>query len=403
MARKVFWSWQSDQPARVTRNLVREALQAALQRISVEIEDAERPELDHDTKGVPGIPDIPATILRKIEEAAVFVADLTPIAVSSAGKQVANPNVLIELGYAKRALGTDRLILVWNTALTGATVEDLPFDLRHRRGPLSYSLDEGCSTNELRIVRADLTERLVQALADTLRSAPAAPAPALLWHLSEPTEPSIWNDYKLPLRVNTDTPEGTKISFAGTPRAYARVVPTHWSRAEDAFATLHSGVRNPIPLGRYQQLDWGATRGGFVVFRTSPSIRVAGMTPSATRWFRESGEFWGVDSSAFTPVGDRLFFSCGYAAECLMSWLKHNSALVRQLGGSGALQVRMGLDGITDTCWGGVSGKGSPAVEEAVRYEFVLPSEDKEIELEVQRFINLTREAYGLAPLRLSS
>ena len=48
---------------------------------------------------MPGSPDIVATILAKIEAAAVFVADVTPIAVSPGGKHVANPNVLIELGY----------------------------------------------------------------------------------------------------------------------------------------------------------------------------------------------------------------------------------------------------------------------------------------------------------------
>jgi len=47
------------------------------------------------------MPDIVATILEKIDNAAAFVGDVTPISVSENGKQVANPNVLIELGYSR--------------------------------------------------------------------------------------------------------------------------------------------------------------------------------------------------------------------------------------------------------------------------------------------------------------
>ena len=80
MAQTVFWSWQSDQPSRETRSLIRDALIAALDRIAVDLEEADRPEIDHDTKDMPGSPDIVASILAKIEAAAVFIADVTPIA-----------------------------------------------------------------------------------------------------------------------------------------------------------------------------------------------------------------------------------------------------------------------------------------------------------------------------------
>ena len=160
MAQTVFWSWQSDQPSRETRSLIRDALIAALDRIAVDLEEADRPEIDHDTKDMPGSPDIVASILAKIEAAAVFIADVTPIAVTDGGKHVANPNVLIELGYAKRALGTERVITVWNTALTDAKPEDLPFDMRHRRGPVAFHLPIGAPTAELRKVRTDVSSEL---------------------------------------------------------------------------------------------------------------------------------------------------------------------------------------------------------------------------------------------------
>jgi hypothetical protein len=99
---KVFWSWQSDVSPKTCRSFIRVALVAAIERVGVElgVEDADRPEIDHDTKGEAGMVDIPATILRKISEAAVFVADLMPIIRGQNGKALPNPNVCIELGWA---------------------------------------------------------------------------------------------------------------------------------------------------------------------------------------------------------------------------------------------------------------------------------------------------------------
>lgn len=93
MPQSIFWSWQSDRPARETRSVIREALSEALRDLSADLADAGRPEdqndlvLDHDTRGLPGSPDIAAEILRKIEGSSVFVADVTPIAVVPANRQ----------------------------------------------------------------------------------------------------------------------------------------------------------------------------------------------------------------------------------------------------------------------------------------------------------------------------
>ena len=91
----VFWSWQSDLDARVTRDLICEALIGAVADLDAELD--ERIEMTSDTKGVAGTPDIVATILAKIEKAQVFLGDVTPLALSAGGKALANPNVLIEM------------------------------------------------------------------------------------------------------------------------------------------------------------------------------------------------------------------------------------------------------------------------------------------------------------------
>src|SRR5450759_4670552 len=95
---KIFWSWQSDYSERTCRHFIRNALVEAIAQVVAEssLEDAERPEIDHDTKGERGMADIAVTILKKIASAAVFVADLTPIARSPKDKWLPNPNVMIE-------------------------------------------------------------------------------------------------------------------------------------------------------------------------------------------------------------------------------------------------------------------------------------------------------------------
>lgn len=67
---KVFWSWQNDYSAKTCRHFIREALVAAIGAAGEELglEDAERPEIDHDTKDT----EITATILEKISRSAVL-------------------------------------------------------------------------------------------------------------------------------------------------------------------------------------------------------------------------------------------------------------------------------------------------------------------------------------------
>ncbi|MGL4295888.1 MAG: hypothetical protein ACRCTG_09235, partial [Aestuariivirga sp.] len=79
---KVFWSWQNDYDPKSNRHFIRGALDDAVKQAGKELglEPAERPELDHNTKNTSGMAEITNTILKKINESAVFVADLTPIA-----------------------------------------------------------------------------------------------------------------------------------------------------------------------------------------------------------------------------------------------------------------------------------------------------------------------------------
>lgn len=377
---------------------------AALDRIAVDLEEADRPELDHDTRGVPGSPDIVATILAKIEAAAVFVADVTPIAVSANGKHLANPNVLIELGYAKRALGTDRVILIWNTAFTNPRPEDLPFDMRHRRGPISYSLAAGATTVELRTVRADLSRRIEERLRASLEVVPAPPPTTIPWHERDEKEPSIWRDGSAPLVVNRGHIDGTtRMSMEGAPRGYARLIPHRWSPAPEALSILEGNTTHLIPLGRTSGINWGPTRGGFLAYRSSERIEEAGLTPTATRWFQRTGELWGVAASFFTEHEGSYVFAPGYAAAQWSTWMEHALRICPVLGGAGPFNLEIGLDGLAGTVWPDQQwGRRAEieALEDRVQHEFVLSGNGKDEIAEAisVAFVKVTG-AYGLSPM----
>lgn len=171
MSKTVFWSWQSDLPAATTKNFIKEALAQALKKLAeeLELETADRLELDHDTKGEPGLVDIVSTIFRKIDDCQIFVADITPITeitTETGTKKIPNPNVMIELGYAIREAGPQRVITVTNLAF-GGKPEELPFDLRHRRGAITYRLDSA-KDPAIEKIRKCLVKKLVTALKTNL-------------------------------------------------------------------------------------------------------------------------------------------------------------------------------------------------------------------------------------------
>jgi hypothetical protein len=136
---RVFYSWQTDLPNTTNRGFIQSALESAANSIrddeSIKIE----PVIDRDTAGVPGAPDIADTILAKIEKSQIFVADVSIINKTEKSRKIPNPNVLVELGYAMKTLGLDRIIMVMNT--TFGKPELLPFDLRMRR-VITYEMPE---------------------------------------------------------------------------------------------------------------------------------------------------------------------------------------------------------------------------------------------------------------------
>ncbi len=170
---RVFYAWQADRDRKTNRHLIEEAAKTALERIS---DDSSIPfvlRLDYDTKNVPGTPAITDTILEKIDNSQILLADLTyvartePIKPRGKRKLIPNPNVLFELGYAFKVLGSERIICLMNTAY-GAAKHQI-FDLAHRQWPIRYKLHPG-QKKERPSVRDGLSKKIELAIRVILNS-----------------------------------------------------------------------------------------------------------------------------------------------------------------------------------------------------------------------------------------
>lgn len=173
MALTIFYSWQSDSPSDVNRNFIEKALKKAIQAIGkdLNIEDAPRKEivLDKDTKGAPGQPHIAEVILQKISGCGIFIPDLTFVGKTDDGRLFMNPNVLLEYGWALNKPSRNRIVAVMNAAF-GEPGEDLPFDMRHVRYPITYKLNEKSTPEEKQEILDSLVKELVSAIKEILKS-----------------------------------------------------------------------------------------------------------------------------------------------------------------------------------------------------------------------------------------
>ncbi|MHC2254630.1 hypothetical protein ACVILK_004322 [Bradyrhizobium embrapense] len=211
---KIFWSWQADTPGKIGRHFVRAALEEAVEALK-RARDIEEPaerdareaiHVDQDRQGVTGSPALAQTIFTKIEQAEVFVADVTTVGTSIAidsetltTKRLINSNVAIEYGFAEHAIGDRKILLVQNTHY--GQRNDLPFDLRHKAGPLQYHLPPNASSAEIKAALAHLRGRLVEALRPflTSRNGPDRAAPRFAETPSIPGSPMQFADGSFPL------------------------------------------------------------------------------------------------------------------------------------------------------------------------------------------------------------
>ncbi len=312
----VFWSWQSDYDEKSCRFFVRDALKEAISQISdaMSIDPADRPSLDHDTKGAKGMVDIRSVILNKIKRCSLFVADLTPIGRTAEGKWVPNPNVMIELGWAMHTPGAEYIIPVLNEA-QGCTVESLPFDIRGRR-VVQYKLDAKASAAERKAELSKLVALLRDAMEEELKLRSTTittgqVAPQIEGIQSNPIDRSIWR-IESGLVTHEEMGRPVTVSFPDEPRAYIRVIPEPMSGDVPSiamFENLHERVKVQPDSSGSSSGSYGAIDNGFI-FYWMTGEKDPREARNATMYFEDSGEIWNFNGGVFFRDGQsRLMIS----------------------------------------------------------------------------------------------
>lgn len=339
---KVFYSWQSDTPAKVGRTFIREALETAI--AGLDLEDAERPEIDQDTKGVLGSPSIADTIFKKIRDARVIVADVTLTGKTPAGKRLCNSNVAIELGYALGVHGDEVLLKVMNTHY--GMPEELPFDLAHRRWPLQYTLSPDHETEVRNRVRDKLAKDLreiLQAYMGANRSppevftqTPSTYNPAAYWKLGE----------KLGSRAISKT-EAIDLQFPQErPLIYLRIWPSKRIRTltSEILGDFSKASIEPL-CGRTSGWSNERNRFGMIAFAHSADKRLL----SSTQVFK-SGEIWGVNEHLLREREDvsKYIPSSAYETGLRRSLALYVGAARTHFGYSNTIHVESGLVNVAE-------------------------------------------------------
>lgn len=140
MELKIFYSWQSDLPKNQNLKFIETSIKDALKKLRQQKPISLDIKLDKATRNLAGSPDIAESIFGKIGNSNIFIADISIINKDYELRKTPNPNVLVELGYAARSLGWEKIICVYNKDF--GNYNDLPFDLRNRR-ILDYTSKNG--------------------------------------------------------------------------------------------------------------------------------------------------------------------------------------------------------------------------------------------------------------------
>lgn len=319
MTRHLFFSWQGDTPNKVGRNFLRAVLENVCKEIATETtldEAARELTVDSDTKGVAGQPPIVETILKKIDAAAVIVADMTLTGVRRDTRPTPNPNVLIEYGWALKSLGYSRVISVMNTAYGEPSSENLPFDLAHHRWPMQYSLPEDATPDVIADEKRRLTRDLKKAVIESLATLPTSAIAASPAFSEAPAKdgPARFRAPGEELGLDEDF-GGRQVFLSQGPAMWLRLMPTttphkRWTTRE----LLQRGQENSnlsslrLVPGGYSYVRASDGHGVYRVRGAETEADQRRTTDSVTFAFR-TGEVWSVDVAYLAYDEKQIFYS----------------------------------------------------------------------------------------------
>lgn len=352
---KVFWSWQSDHPAKISRTVIRQALEEAIDHLRETRDVTEPPDesrgeihLDHDTKGVLGSPDVAKTILEKIANSTVFVGDVTMVGRTpdkqgnegaKPGRPLINSNVAIEYGYALHKLGDSGIIGVMNEAF--GRPEDLPFDIIHKRWPIRYRLVEEATKAEIDHQRNHLKQQFITALKGYIDN----PQPSTVTF--EETIPEIGKAFYFK--------NGQRIGYLNRLNAdlympfrnvlYMRLIPTKPLRRPVGEKALMASAM------KYGAMGSSAGQMSIVNDYGAICFSLGGATSdidSLTQYF-PNGEIWAIDAGTIRN-GQReneSWYVCTEAEDLFVSTLENGLAHLKNVAGAEfPVKVTAGVVGV---------------------------------------------------------
>ena len=367
---KVFWSWQSDTPGKIGRHFIRGVLEDTLAQLKAgdELDEPARQDLhlDHDRKGVPGSPDLAKAILEKVRNSVVFVADVTPVGKTNDGKPLINSNVAIELGYALPVVGDDGLLMVFNEAY--GVRESLPFDLRHKAGPITYNLPPDANKEQIARARALLVGSFKTALKDCLEAKRAS-----IGNVSQDTHDEIpatgscaeyWDSGEALVSRQMMDVKDDALRYLTPALLYLRIIPkvAMDPLKERETSDLVFGIKvQPLNSHIGRGASHGRNKHGGMTFSFVVN-NGRGVLLSSTQIFRNR-ELWGIDSTILTKektIPSRIY------EEVLISGLNHyisfgekhlgyKCPLIIEAGAACVEGYRMAMgQGYTERYWGPV-------------------------------------------------
>jgi hypothetical protein len=304
----IFFSWQADAPPREGGNLIERALERAIGRIAddLTIEEAVRElEVDRDTKGVPGSPPIMDTIFRKIDNAAVFVPDITFVGTRLDGRPIPNPNVLIEYGWALKSVTHFRIVPVMNTAFGKPTRDAMPFDLGSFRNPITYECAATFDEEDRKRARDSLSKKLESAIRDVVRSEefkdrlPKPPAPVEFLARPPVDGPARFKHRDEPIGVYSHVyGHGQELRLSRQPAVWFRMMPLvkpnrAWSPSDLQAIATQTGF---LPLFADYSSGYSSLHSheGFCIFSVLDKQHE---NTNAIVFIFTTGEIWAIDAA----------------------------------------------------------------------------------------------------------
>jgi hypothetical protein len=323
---KVFWSWQSDSPDKIGRHFIRETLETVIKDLKEEIEALEEPDreihLDHDRKGVPGSPDLANTILEKIKATTIFIADVTPVGETPNGKALINPNVAIELGFALAHIGDQGILMVLNQHYGDR--QTLPFDLKHKAGPIIYSIGPSATTKEIQKEKRLLSGKFK----DEIRACIKALKKESNKKITKHTEiKSIGNsakyfEYGEILAERSYNNKVLRVVYNSGPIIYLRIIPVlavNPLKQHEVKDIIYGVNISPLQSNLYIGASWERNRYGGITFS---HINVAeGKKVFTTSQVFLNREIWGLDATFFH--GSKKIISIMAFEELIEDALRH--------------------------------------------------------------------------------